>query len=113
VTAAAVVITPASGSITALTTFCRVTMTDGVDNDTTSWSSPTDGNDYPTAPAVTYYFKFALTGQDDLISPVFTPASDGTAEWNGVLLPADGSWTLTANLTEDDSVYATATVVVA
>jgi hypothetical protein len=112
-TAAAVHVTPASGSITHLSTACRVTLTDGVDNDMSAWASPTDANDYPTAPAVTYYFKFAKSGQDDLISPVFTPASDGKAEWNGVILPAAGTWTLTANFTEDDSVYDTASVVVA
>lgn len=110
---AAVAVTPASGSITALTTAVRVTCTDVPANDDAAFVTPTDGFDYPASPAYTYYFKFAKSGEDSLISPVFTTASDGTAEWNGVIIPEAGTWTLTINDTSDDSVVATANVVVA
>lgn len=110
---AAVAATPASGSITAVTTAVRVTCSDIPSNDTSAFVAPTDAFDYPTEPALVYYFKFSLSGQDDLISPLFTPASDGTGEWNNVILPADGTWTLDLCDSADDSVTATASVVVA
>ena len=110
---AAVAVAPASGSITNTVTACRVTCSDIPSNDTTAFAAPTDAFDYPTEPALVYYFKFSLTGEDDLISPLFTPASDGTGEWNNVILPADGTWTLDICDNADDSVTATASVVVA
>lgn len=109
---AAVAIAPASGSVISKESACRVTCTGVPSNDDTAYVAPVDGFDYPPSPAVTYYFKLAKSGSDSLISPVFTPASDGTAEWNGVIIPAAGSWTLTVNKTVDDSVTATAGVTV-
>lgn len=110
---AAVVVTPPSGSITALTTAVRVTCTDVPSNDNAEFTPPATAFDYPASPAITYYFKFSLSGQDDLVSQVFTPAGGGTAEWNGIILPVAGSWTLDICDTSDDSVTATASVVVA
>lgn len=106
---AAIVVTPASGSITHLATVVRVTCTEVPNNDTTAF----DANIYPTEPQISYYFKFSLAGQNSLISPIFSTNPGGTAEWNGVILPAAGSWTLTANDASDDSVAATASVTVA
>jgi len=106
--AAAVHVTPASGSITHVVTAVRVTVTGASSNDATAY----DSTIYPTEPAIEYTLQFVLSGQDTLKSPVFTPASDGTAEWNNVILPAAGSWTL--NLVDAvPSTIATATVVVA
>lgn len=109
---AAVAVTPASGSVIATTTACRVTCTGVPANDASAYAAPTDAYDYPTEPAILYYFRFAKSGADSLISPVFTPASDGTAEWNDVIVPAAGTWTLTIRKDADDSQVATASVVV-
>ena len=110
---ASVAVTPASGSITHLVTAVRVTCADVANNDASSYVAPTTGAGYPAEPQISYYFKFALSGQDSLISPIFSTNSAGIAEWDSVILPAAGSWTLTANKAADDTVAATATVVVA
>lgn len=106
--AAAVHVSPASGSITHLVDAVRVTVTGASSNDATAYNV----NVYPTEPAIEYTLQFVKAGQDTLKSPVFTPAEDGTAEWNGVILPAAGTWTL--NLVDAvPSTIATASVVVA
>ena len=105
---AAVAVTPASGSITHLVTACRITCT-GADNNTATGYSTSN---YPESPQVTYYFKWAKTGSDSLKSPVFSTNSAGTAEWNDVIIPAAGSWTLTLNKASDDTVAATTAVTV-
>lgn len=103
---AAVTATPTGG--VHLTTIYDVACTGTNDNDATAY----DVTKYPTEPQITYYFKFALAGQKDLKSPVFSTNAVGAAEWHDVLLGAIGSWTLTLNKTSDDSAAATATVVV-
>ena len=106
---AAVAVTPASGSITHLNTVVAVTCSAVSNNDATAYSTSI----YPTEPQLTYYFKAALSGQDDLVSPVLSTNVDGIAAWYGVIFPAAGTWTVTINDTADDSVVATASVVVA
>lgn len=96
---ASVSVTPASGSITHLSTVVRVTCDDVPNNTTTGY----DPAIYPSSPEVDYYFKFSLTGQDDLVSPVFSTNVDGIAEWNGVIIPAAGTWTLGVYDASDDS----------
>lgn len=107
--AAAVVIAPASGSITNQVTACEITCTGVAANTLTGY----DATKYPASPEVTYYFKLAATGQDNLRSQVFSPSEAGAAEWHSVIFPAAGTWTLTANKVSDDSVTATASVTVA
>lgn len=104
---AAVAATPTSG--THLSTVFRVTCSEVPSNTVTGYNA----DNHPASPAVNYYFKFSLAGQDDLISPVFSTNVGGTAEWNGVLLPAAGTWTLEALDASDDSQAATVNVVVA
>lgn len=107
---AAVVVTPASGSITHLSTAVRVTCTGVASNTTVGYST----SNYPTEPAVNAFFKFSKTGQDSLKSPVFSTNADGVGEWNGVLIPAAGTWTLDlVNNSDGTTVLATASVVVA
>lgn len=106
---AAVVVTPASGSITHLVTAVNTTCTGATANTTTGY----DTTKYPSEPAVVYYFKWALAGQNSLYSPRFSPSESGTAEWNDLIIPAAGTWTVTLNDNADDSVKATASVVVA
>lgn len=103
---AAVAATPTSG--VHLNTAFHVACTAIDSNDLTAYSAAL----YPSSPELTYYFKFALTGQDSIKSPVFSTNAAALAEWHGVILPVAGSWTLTINSTADDSVKATATVVV-
>jgi hypothetical protein len=103
---AAVAATPTSG--VHLTTAFEVACTAISSNDLTAYNATL----YPSSPQLTYYFKFALAGQDSIKSPVFSTNSGSVAEWHNVILPAAGSWTLTINSTADDSVKATATVVV-
>lgn len=105
---ATVTTTPASGSITAVVTAIRVTCDDVPGNTSDGY----DAANYPASPAVNYRFEFSLTGQDTLVSPVFSTNADGVAEWNGILIPAAGTWTLDAVDTSDDSVAATAQVIV-
>jgi hypothetical protein len=70
-----------------------------------------DANDYPASPAVTYYISIEKTGEDSLVSPVFTPsASEGAYEWASVIIPASGEWTAHLRLTADDSSVATDTI---
>jgi hypothetical protein len=72
-----------------------------------------DDDNYPASPAVTYYFSIEKTGQDSLVSQVFTPsADDGVGEWNDVIIPATGTWTLHARKTADDSSVANTTLTV-
>lgn len=105
---AAVAIVPASGSITHAQTACEVTATGLTINDSTAY----DITKYPTEPAVTYYLRLAATGQQTLKSPVFAPSPAGAAEWHDVIIPAAATWTLTVCKVSDDSVIATASVVV-
>ncbi|HEY6015120.1 MAG TPA: hypothetical protein VIU37_13990 [Candidatus Limnocylindrales bacterium] len=106
--ASAVVVTPASGSITHLSTAVEVTCTGAASNTATGY----DTTKYPTEPALDRYFKAALAGQPTLKSPVFNTNAAEVAEWHDVIFPAAGSWTVTLNFASDDSVDATATVVV-
>ena len=106
--AAAVAISPASGSITHASTVCHVSCTGVPNNDTTAY----DATKYPTEPQIAYYFKFARTGSVSIKSPVFSTNAAQTAEWHGVVLPDAGTWTLTVCATADDSVKATTSVVV-
>lgn len=107
---AAVVITPASGSITALVDACEITCT-GVDSNTLTGY---DATKYPASPAVVAYFKLSATGEDDLLSPHFTTNAGGDGAWPGsVIFPAAGSWTLDLiNAADDSTVLATAAVTV-
>jgi hypothetical protein len=104
----AVVVTPASGSITHLSTVVEVTATGAASNTATGY----DPAKYPSEPALNRYFKAVLSGQPTLTSPVFNSNAAGAAEWHGVIFPAAGTWTVTLNFASDDSVDATASVVV-
>ena len=100
--AAALTLTPASGSITAVTSVVRVDVTGAPEN-----QPPSDSGD-----EFRYYIKASLTGQDDLISHTFAPSNDGKHSWNGLVFPIDGAWTVDLCDAADDSVEATAAVTV-
>lgn len=106
---ASVAISPASGSITAVLTVCRVTCAGVSENTLTGYSASI----YPSSPEVKCYFKLSATGEDDLVGPVFSTNADGVGAWDNVIIPAAGTWTLDLVNTADDSVLATASVTVA
>lgn len=88
---AALAITPASGSITAKSTVCRVDVTGASVNDATAYNSTV----YPTEPAFVYYLLFdAPAGTDDGKSYLFSPGADGTHTFNNYIFPVAGSWTV-------------------
>lgn len=102
-------ITPASGSITAKSSACRIDVDAATQNDLTAF----DADLYPTSPEVRYYILAdAPAGTDDLKSHEFSPDEDGKHSWNGVIFPAAGSWTLRLRNASDDSDVATAAVTV-
>lgn len=96
---AAVAITPASGSIVAKSTACRVNVTGADVWDLTQY----DAGQYPTSPGVRYYLSFEKSGSDSGKSQVFEVAADGSFEFNSYIFPDAGSWTLHLRLEADDS----------
>lgn len=106
---ASITVTPASGSITHLVDAVHVVCADVPNNDATAYSTAI----YPTEPQISYYFAFSLTGQDTLKSPVFSTNPDGAAEWESVIIPAAGSWTVGVYDASDDSTIVTDSVTVA
>jgi len=98
--AAALTITPASGSITATVSACRINVTGADTNDAT------DGSEKR------YRVIASLAGVDDLTSHEFN-VNGGKHEWNNLIFPVDGSWTVDlVDLTDSDNVVATESVTV-
>lgn len=98
--AAALSIIPASGAITAVVTAAHIYVT-GADS-----NRPPDD----TGGEFTYRIRARLDGEDDLISHAFAPSADGKHQWDDVIFPAAGTWTVTLRDTEDDSEEATLSV---
>lgn len=62
----------------------------------------------PAAP-ISYYMTLEKAGQDTLRSPVFQGPG---FEWDGLVLPDDGTWVAHVRKVEDDSSVVNANVVV-
>ncbi|TFH66384.1 MAG: hypothetical protein E4G90_03835 [Gemmatimonadales bacterium] len=106
---AALAITPASGSITAAVSVCRIDVDAADQNDLTGF----DADLYPSSPEFRYYILAdAPAGVDDLKSHVFGVDENGDSAWDNVIFPAAGSWTLRLRDASDDSDVATAAVTV-
>lgn len=105
--AAALAITPASGSITATVSACRINVTGADGNDATAY----DADAYPTSPEIRYYIITELGGEEKGRSHVFAP-NGGKHEWNNYIFPEAGSWTLRLKKVSDDSDAATLSVTV-
>ena len=101
-------IVPASGSITATKTVCRVTVAGAPTNDSAAF----DPTKYPTEPAVVYYLTFELGGVILGKSYLFTP-NGGAHVFNNYIFPSAGSWTVRISKASDDSSVATLAVTVA
>lgn len=106
--AAELSITPASGSITAAETACRIDVTGADQND----DSEFDEDKYPRSPAFIYRLRARLSGQDDLLSHSFAVSEEGEHSWTVVMFPAAGNWTVTLRDTSDDSEVASLAVTV-
>lgn len=105
--AAALAITPASGSITATVSACRIDVTGADQNDLTAY----DADAYPTAPEIRYYITTEESSTEYGRSHVFSP-NGGKHQWNGYIFPHAGSWTLHLRKVSDDSSVANTAVTV-
>lgn len=104
----AIEIVPASGDIVAVVTATHITVTGGEDTDSTTY----DEDLIPTEEAIPYRLVASLTGTDDLVSHEFVVSADGDHQWDGLIFPTDGAWTLDLIDQRDDSTAATLAVTV-
>jgi len=89
----AIAITPASGSITAKLTTCRVNLTSLDDN-----RAPDD-----TGGAFKYYLLFVNPAGDNGKSYVFNVSADGKHEFNSYVFPNSGVWSVALYDASNDS----------
>jgi hypothetical protein len=99
IVAAALTLTPASGSIVHAKTQVRVDVTGASSNDAS-------GDEIRLRIIGTH------AGTDDLVSHEFAVSHDGKHSWYGPTFPVAGTWVLTLTDTSDDSSVATANAVV-
>jgi len=101
---ATLTITPASGSITAKLTTCKINVSDAEDN-----RAPDN-----TGGVYGYYLLIdSPAGVDDGKSYVFNVSADGDHEFNNYTFPAAGSYTVRLRDVSNDSDVATLSVTVA
>jgi hypothetical protein len=105
---AALTITPASGSITATETVCRVDVSGADSSDDTAY----DADAYPTQPEIPYYITTELDSVEQGRSHIFA-VNGGAHQWNNYIFPEAGSWNVKLYDSRDDSEVATAAVTVA
>lgn len=107
--AVALSITPASGSITAKKTVCRVDVTGANVNNTAAY----DSGLYPTEPAFVYYLLVdAPVGTDDGKSYLFSVNASGNHTFNNYTFPVAGSYTVRLRNNADHSDVTTLSVTV-
>lgn len=104
----AIAITPASGSVVAVVSACRVDVTGAVANDPSTF----DADNVPTEDPIRYRLVATKAGQDDLVSHEFTVSSAGKHTWDNVIFPDDGTWSIALINQDDDSSDATLSVTV-
>lgn len=106
--AASIAIVPASGSVHAIVSACRITVSGAEDNDAASY----DAGAVPTQDDVRYILVASATGEDDLVSHEFTVSADGEHVWDNLIFPATGTWTIDLVNQDGDVVDATLAVTV-
>lgn len=94
---AAITITP--DDPVATSSACRVNVTGADLSDLANY----DPAIYPTSPEIRYYLSFEKAGSDTGKSQIFSPAADGTFEFNSYIFPVSGSWTVHLRKEVDDS----------
>lgn len=105
--AAALAITPASGSIIATVSACRIDVTGADQNDDTAY----DPDLYPASPEIRYYVTAEVGGAEKGRSHVFSP-NGGKHSYDNYIFPSAGSWTLHLRKVSDDSSVANLAVTV-
>lgn len=105
---AAIAIVPASGDVIVRESACRVEVTGASDTDPTTY----DTDELPREETIPYRLVASLAGQDDLISHEFNVSADGNHQWDNLIFPEDGTWTIDLVDQRDDSVDATLSVTV-
>ena len=105
---ATVTITYGGTTVTHAKTAVHVSSTGLPKNTSTGY----DSTHYPASPQVTYYFQAELAGQDHLRSQVFAP-DNGHGEWQGVIFPAAGSWSVIVYRVSDNTSIASTSQTVA
>lgn len=106
--AAALAIVPASGSVTAKVSVCKINVTGATANKVSSFNA----DHHPSMDEKRYRIIASCTGVDDLVSHEFN-VNGGKHQWDNLIFPEDGSWTVDLVDLEDDSVAATLAVTVA
>jgi hypothetical protein len=91
----------------AVVSACRIDVADADANDASNW----DPDEYPSMPQLTYYLEATASGEDALRSHVFAP-NGGAHQWNNLIFPAAGSWTVALRDASDDSSVASVGVTV-
>lgn len=99
-------VVPSDSTPVAKTQVINIAATGADDNTLTGY----DPDEYPSSPAVNYYFSIEKSGADSLVSEVFTTNSDGTHTWPSVIIPSAGSWTAHLRKASDDSSVASAAI---
>jgi hypothetical protein len=105
--AAALAVTPASGSVVSKVSACRIDVTGADGNDLTAY----DADAYPTSPEIRYYITAELAGVEKGRSHVFAP-NDGSHTWDNYIFPESGAWTLHLRKVADDTSAANLAVTV-
>lgn len=88
--------------------FCKVNVTGASSNDTTAH----DPAVFPADPQIKYYLVATATGQPTLKSHTFAPSQAGLHEWDNLIFPAAGSWTINLRKSVGDSSVANVVVTV-
>ncbi len=104
----AIAIVPASGSVVAKVSACRITVTGANDNDPTTF----DEDAIPTEDPIPFRLVATKSGIDDLVSHEFNVSADGEHQWDNVIFPDDGTWSVKLVDQRDDSNAATLSVTV-
>lgn len=102
----AITIVPASGSVKAKISACRVHVTGANDTDPTTY----DTAELPREDAIPFRFVATKAGVDDLVSHEFNVSASGEHTWDNVLFPATGTWSLKLVDQRNDSTAATLSV---
>lgn len=105
---ATVTTTPASGSITSLTTAVLVHVDSATQNDDTAYDSAL----YPASPEIRYYLTFEKGGSELGRSYVFAVDENGDHDFMNYIFPSSGSWSVHLRKVSDDSSVANASVTV-
>jgi len=101
-------IVPASGSVKATVSACRITVSGASTNDPDTFDEDTT----PTEEALLYRLVASKSGQDDLVSHLFQVSATGHHVWDNLIFPDDGTWSVKLVDQADDSNAATLSVVV-